>query len=187
MMSLETGGRGMNENANDPNARYVTAKERREALARSWVSRRERLDFEKEKSRQSTKESLLRGLIYSGILAAGAGLLAGGVAAENVYNSSVGDKTVVCTVAKAEPGEGRARFRGTWSRVLIETPDCGTLALSEGVTAENRDAIAKELRAGKKYAFTVTASNALTWTVDEWLGHTHSVLAFEPTSGNEPQ
>ena len=105
--------------------------------------------------------------------------------ATKAYNSSNGDQTVVCTVTSAEGGEGKARFRGTWSRVLIETSDCGTLALSEGVNPENRDAIAGELTPDQKYAFTITASTDLMWNVDRWLGWTTTVLAFEMPSESD--
>lgn len=65
--------------------------------------------------------------------------------------------TIECTVTEADGGKGSASGRGaaSWSQVVIETSDCGTLVLVSGVDSSNRSAVAAELAEGGKFLFEI--------------------------------
>ena len=106
----------------------------------------------------------------------------GSMGATDMYNGHP-DKTVVCTVTSAEGKNLSGRAIGTWSRVLIETTDCGRLSLSIGVTPENRDTIAGELATDRRYAFTISGGTGSWWNIDKLFGIASSVLAYEEAHG----
>lgn len=87
---------------------------------------------------------------------------------------------IECTVTDAEGGVASASARGaaSWSRVLINTSDCGTLTLTTGITESNRDAVAGKLSQGK-FSFEVGASTKATWKVYDLFGLWPEVYSFQ--------
>ena len=91
---------------------------------------------------------------------------------------------IECTVTDANGGVSSASARGaaSWSQVLIESSDCGTLTLSSGITESNRDEIAAELAQGGLYTFEIgEATNSLRWLTDV-TGTIPKVWSFEKVS-----
>ncbi|WP_247826120.1 hypothetical protein [Arthrobacter antioxidans] len=67
--------------------------------------------------------------------------------------NSMGIVTQRCEVVSAEPGTSSGGSRGSASTagVLIETSNCGSLELSQGVTRDTRDEIAASFEVGAEY------------------------------------
>ncbi len=70
---------------------------------------------------------------------------------------SVGIERVRCEVASAKPDTKSGGSRGSVSTagILVETADCGKISVSNGVTFDNKDAIAASFKIGSVYEFEI--------------------------------
>ena len=70
---------------------------------------------------------------------------------------SVAVETVRCEVVSAEPRSSSGGLRGSASTasVLIQTSNCGRLAITEGVTFDGRQELAASFQVGAEYEFDV--------------------------------
>jgi hypothetical protein len=70
---------------------------------------------------------------------------------------------VDCTVSSASAGTGSSRsVRGigaSYNQVAIDSPDCGRLYMRQGVTKDNKAAIAARFEEGERYRFEVGAAS----------------------------
>jgi hypothetical protein len=86
-----------------------------------------------------------------------------------------------CTVTGAAAGTASAGQRGgaTWSRVLIETSDCGQLTLTQGIDEHNRDSVAADLNDGGVYTFSIGGGTKFLLPGLRLFGLTPEVTGFE--------
>lgn len=70
---------------------------------------------------------------------------------------SLAVETVRCEVVSAEPRSSSGGSRGAASTpsVLIQTSNCGPLAITEGVTFDGRQELASSFQAGAEYEFDI--------------------------------
>jgi hypothetical protein len=70
---------------------------------------------------------------------------------------SVAVETVRCEVVSAEPRSSSGGSRGAASTpsVLIQTSNCGRLAITEGVTFDGRQEVASSFQVGAEYEFDI--------------------------------
>ena len=70
---------------------------------------------------------------------------------------SVAVETVRCEVVSAEPRSSSGGLRGAASTpsVLIQTSNCGRLAITEGVTFDGRQELASSFEVGAEYEFDI--------------------------------
>ncbi|TFC59635.1 hypothetical protein [Cryobacterium sp. TMB1-7] len=66
-------------------------------------------------------------------------------------------ESVRCEVVSAEPRSSSGGLRGSASTasVLIQTSDCGRLAITEGVTFDGRQELAASFQVGAEYEFDI--------------------------------
>ena len=76
---------------------------------------------------------------------------------------------IECTVTDAEGGQAAGNRRGhnRYWQVLVETSDCGTLKLREGITEANNQDVAAELAPGGTFRFEIgEATQKIRWFTD---------------------
>lgn len=70
---------------------------------------------------------------------------------------SIGVESIRCEVVSAEPRTSSGGSRGSASTagVLVETSDCGSISVSQGVTFDNREEVAASFKPGSEYEFDI--------------------------------
>lgn len=115
-------------------------------------------------------------LLFVGVVAVIAGPLA-----LNSYDKSH-LTSIECAVSSVDAGNSGVSAKGaaTTSEILVSTQDCGTLSLQWGVTKENREAMAAELRPGVRYAFDIGEGTQRLRGLLDVVHLTPSVYGFAP-------
>jgi hypothetical protein len=69
--------------------------------------------------------------------------------------NSFGIESLRCDVISARPDTSSGGTRGSASTagVLVETTNCGTMHVSEGVSFDNQDEVAASFKGGREYEF----------------------------------
>lgn len=90
-------------------------------------------------------------------LAGGLVILAGLFVLLMPFWESVGIESVRCEVTSVKPNTNSGGSRGSASSagILVETTDCGKISVFNGVTFNNKDAIAASFKVGSMYEFEI--------------------------------
>ncbi|UWX97482.1 hypothetical protein N2K95_01955 [Arthrobacter zhaoxinii] len=120
------------------------------------------------KSRQQRRKDLFQVLVvgvpFLGVIGS---MLIGPVVVMNVDKGHRG--WIECTVTDAKGGKAAGNRRGhnRYWQVLVETSDCGTLKLREGITEANNQDVAAELAPGGRFRFEIgEATRKIRWLTD---------------------